>query len=75
VAQQKIKIGESTGHKYAGLVDPKLCAKAILSGDEFATRLYRAIAGSGGTPKLIEAQPSNNSELEQSIASESERTT
>ena len=62
-------------HKYAGLVDPKLSAKAILSGDDFATRLYRAIAGSGGTPKLIEAQPSNNSELEQSIASESERTT
>jgi len=62
-------------HKYAGLVDPKLSAKAILSGDDFATRLYRAIAGSGGTPKLIEAQLSDNSELEQLIASEGERTT
>jgi hypothetical protein len=57
------------------VVDLKLSAKAILSGDDFATRLDRAIARSGGTPKLIEVKPSNNSELEQSIASESERTT
>jgi hypothetical protein len=57
------------------VVDLKLSAKAILSGDDFATRLDRAIARSGGTPKLIEVKPSNNSELEQSIASENERTT